>query len=350
MCMFKKLIVIISITALGVISQAEVKTQMVKFHNLMSELSPYLMNEAEYRKTENKEKITDVLNRLYENINVLNHDQTVNDPTLKLRFQDLTAGFKDVTESYKNGFLDYSYWSLKSQIHQCSACHTEKQLSEKGFKYDLSKGADDYERAEFLYMIRNYSESIPKYIELVKGYPKNNLTENKLSRAIKKIGYYHIRILKDDATTLKVFKEIEANKDLPVYLKRNAAKWINYLEVKKFRLLPESAEDQTVKKMQTFIKDRDAIASHFGVGEDRFLIDQETLIYLHEVLAKNKNKELTPWLYLWIAQLQNEYRDSLFDNTGELYLKECVKSFPKSKAAKECKKELKTLNNEQKKK
>lgn len=331
-------------------ASAEVKPQMSKFQVLMTELSPYLMNEVEYRKTENKEKVLDILSRINQNIDLLKHDQSVKDPSMKFRFQTLSEGFKDVSESYKNGFLDYSYWSLKSQVHQCSACHTEKQLAERDFKYDLTKSADPYEQAEFLYMIRNYGEAIPKYIELVKGYPKNKLTENHLGQSIKKIGYYHIRILKDDATTLKVFKEIQANKNLPAYLHRNLSKWINYLEIKKFRLLPESADDQTVKTMKTFVKDRDGIASHFGLGDDRFVIDQETLIYLHRVLDQNKNQELTPWLYLWIADIQNNYRDSLFDNTGELYLKECVKSFPKSKAVPECKKALKLLNGEEKKK
>lgn len=343
-------VLILLIAGVSSITTAEVKPQMSKFQILMTELSPYLMNEAEYRKTENKDKVLDILNRINQNIDLLKHDQSVDDPSMKFRFQTLAEGFKDVSETYKNGFLDYSYWSLKSQVHQCSACHTEKQLAERGFKYDLTKSSDPYEQAEFLYMIRNYGEAIPKYIELVKGYPKNKLTENHLNRAIKKIGYYHIRVLKDDATTLKVFKDLQSNKELPTYLKRNLTKWINYLEIKKFRLLPESADDQTVKTMKAFVKDRDGIASHFGLGDDRFVIDQETLIYLHRVLEQNKNKELTPWLYLWIANIQNNYRDSLFDNTGELYLKECVKNFPKSNAAPACKNELKLVSGDYKNK
>lgn len=50
-----------------------------------------------------------------------------------------------------------------------------------------------------------------------------------------------------------------------------------------------------------------------------------------------------PWLYFWIGKIQNNYKESLFDNTGELFLKECFSSYPKSKVAKLCKAEHKAI-------
>jgi hypothetical protein len=192
-------------------------------------------------------------------------------------------------------------------------------------------------------MLRGYEGAVQKYQKLVKEYPKNKLSEKNLDSAVKKIGYYYLRILKDDEKTLKALTEISQNKEIPTYLARHLKKWIEYFNVKKFRMLPENADDQSVKKMKEFIEDREVIAKYYGSGDDRFPIDQESLIYLHRVLDLNQNKELLPWLYLWIGKIQNNYKESLFDNTGELFIKECFESFPKSKAAKACKIEYKSI-------
>lgn len=322
----------------------EVKPNMSQFQILMTDLSPYLQNEKEFKDTQNKEKIQSILAKINDNIDLLKHKTDTKASDFNLRFRLLSEGFKDVEESFKNGFYDYSYWSLKSQVFQCSACHTEKQLKDRGFSYDLSRTPDLYDQAEFQYMLRNYTEAIPKFVQLVKDYPDNKLTESKLSRAVKKIAYYQIRVSKDDTSTLKTLNELTANKKLPLYLANSLKKWISYLEVKKYRIFPKTAEDQSLKQLNQFITHRDKLASEFGVGDERFLLDQETLIYLHEVLDQNNNKEITPWLYLWIGQLESDYRDSLFDNLGEKYLQECVKMFPKSKAAVKCKKALADSN------
>lgn len=73
------------------------------------------------------------------------------------------------------------------------------------------------------------------------------------------------------------------------------------------------------------------------------MIDQETLIYLHNVLNTETNQKNIPWLYYWIGYMSADYKESLFDQTGQLYLQECVKKYPKSDVVEQCKKELKSI-------
>lgn len=326
--------------------QAEVRPQMAQFRNLMQELSPYLLNEKEFNDPANQKKIEKILTDINANVSLLNHKKDVQSTNMKFRFKALAEGFKDVEYTFKNRFLDYSFWALKSQLHQCSACHTEKQLEDRWYSTDALGKADLYSQAEFQFMLRGYEDAVKKYMQLIKEYPKNKITEEQLNRAVKKTGYYYVRILKDDLKTLEAFKEISANKDLPNYLTRHLKKWIEYMEVKKYRLLPEASEGLSVDKLKKFVDEREKIASHFGGGDDRFPVDQETLIYLHQVLDKKPKKDAIPWLYLWIGQFQNSYKESLFDNSGELYLKECFESYPKSGAAEKCKADYKAITSE----
>ncbi len=328
--------------------QAEIKPKMTQFESLMKQLSPYLLNEKEYADAANQKKIEKILQEINLNLDLLLIDPAVVNSNLKFRFKVLADGFKDVEYTFKNRFLDYSYWNLKSQLYQCSSCHTEKQLTDRWYSFDLLNNSDLLAQADFQFMLRGYEEAVKKYQKLVDEYPKNKLNEKNLDHAVKRIGYYYIRILKNDEKTLAAVSRISKNKNMPAYLARHLKKWIQYFNIKKYRMLPEKAEDQGYLKMKEFIDDREKIASYYGLGDDRFPIDQETLIYLHRVLDLNQNKELLPWLYLWIGKIQNNYRESLFDNTGELFLKECFESYPKSNAAKVCKTEYKSILAEKK--
>jgi tetratricopeptide (TPR) repeat protein len=324
-------------------AQSEIKPKMTQFEALMKQLSPYLMSEKEYSNPDNYKKVEAILKEINVNLTELMKDPAVLGSNYKFRFKVLADGFKDVEQSYQNRFLDYSFWNLKSQLYQCSSCHTEKQMVDRWYSAELANHSDLFAQADFQFMLRGYEGAVEKYQKLIKGYPKNKLTEKNLDHAVKKIGYYYLRILQNDEKTLKAFSEINQNKEIPIYLARHLKKWIEYFNVKKFRMLPEKSEDQSLKKLKEFIEDREVIANYYGTGDDRFPIDQETLIYLHRVLDLNQNKEISPWLYFWIGKLQNNYKESLFDNTGELFLKECFSSYPKSKVAKLCKAEHKAI-------
>ena len=330
-------------------AQAQIKPKMAQFEILMKQLSPYLLNEADFSDSRNQKKIEKILKDININIDQLQHDPAVLNSNLKFRFKVFAEGFTDVEQSFRNRFLDYSYWNLKSQLHQCSSCHTEKQLTDRWYSFDLFNNSNLFAQADFQFMLRGYESAVKKYQILIKGYPKNKLSENNLQHAVKKIGYYYISILKNDDKTLLALAQISENKSLPKYMSKYLNKWVEYFNIKKFRMLPEKSEDQTYQKLNEFVNGREKIAEYYGLGVDRFPIDQETLIYLHRVLDANQNKELTPWLYLWIGRIQNNYKESLFDTTGELFIKECFQSFPKSKAAQLCRVEYEAIQKENKK-
>ncbi|MFN3455356.1 MAG: hypothetical protein ACK41T_10390 [Pseudobdellovibrio sp.] len=330
-------------TAVALQTKAQVKPYMSSFESALLKLSPYIINEEAYKQTENKKSISSALKDLNVSIQAVKHDKSIEQTSLKFRFEVLADGIKDVESSFNKGAVDYSYWNLKSQLHQCSSCHTERQLVSRLQDYDFYKNSNLFTQAEFQFMLRNYDSAFNKYVDLIEKYDGKNMTHEELNRSVKKIGYYLVRVKKEDALSLKTFKSLKKNKNLPQYMKKNLDKWVDYLEVKKYRIFPSEAENQNLEALKQFVADREKIADHFGVGSDRFLIDQETLIYLHNVLNTETNQKNIPWFYYWIGYMSADYKESLFDQTGQLYLQECVKKYPKSDVVEQCKKELKSI-------
>lgn len=124
-------------------------------------------------------------------------------------------------------------------------------------------------------------------------------------------------------------------------MSRDMAQWKKYLEIKKYRIMPEAKPITDAKTLADFLDERNAIAEHFGEGQERFVVDQETLYFLHKTLTSELNQELKNIVYYWISKIQRLYRDSMFDSSAEIYLTECVKLTQVQDTAKKCAEEFK---------
>ncbi len=137
-------------------AQSEIKPKMTQFEALMKQLSPYLMSEKEYSNPDNYKKVEAILKEINVNLTELMKDPAVLGSNYKFRFKVLADGFKDVEQSYQNRFLDYSFWNLKSQLYQCSSCHTEKQMVDRWYSAELANHSDLFAQADFQFMLRGY--------------------------------------------------------------------------------------------------------------------------------------------------------------------------------------------------
>lgn len=244
-------------TAVALQTKAQVKPYMSSFESALLKLSPYIMNEEAYKQSENKKSISSALKDLNVSIQAVKHDKSIEQTSLKFRFEVLADGIKDVESSFNKGAVDYSYWNLKSQLHQCSSCHTERQLVSRLQDYDFYKNSNLFTQAEFQFMLRNYDSAFNKYVDLIEKYDGKNMTHEELNRSVKKIGYYLVRVKKENALSLKTFKSLKKNKNLPQYMKKNLDKWVDYLEVKKYRIFPSEAENQNLEALKQFVADRE---------------------------------------------------------------------------------------------
>ena len=316
---------------------ADVKLSMDKFYVHLNDLQPYLAKKSKFVDESSKESVQSILAALASNVKELKSSKSTSGDSFRFRTQLLNEGLEEASTTYRDGFRDYAYWVTKASLTNCSSCHTEKGLPETKYKFDFDKSTSDFEKFDFLFMIRNYSESTKDFTKLVSEYPKNKIQLDELLVSVKKLVYYHMRVKRDDVALLKMIDTTLKNKELPLFLNRDLLQWKKYLEIKKYRVLPEAESFTSVKALNDFIEERDEIATHFGEGQQRFIVDQETLFFLYKNLEQaGLDQELRNLSFFWISKIQRAYRDSMFDNSAEIYLTECVRLTKVASTGRKC--------------
>ena len=316
-------------------TNSPVKPYMLDFYKITNKIRPYLINKTEYLNTQNEKDIAQSLAAFNQKVKELKNDKMSKTDDMKYRTQQLAEGLNDAEKSFKDGFKDYSYWVLKSSMNNCFACHTQKSLSGTEYTFSKSTSSDQYSEAEFLFIVRNYSESIIQFEDLLLNYPQNNISIENLENSLQKLLYYYVRVLRDDKKTLIAFETLLKNKKLPATVRNDILAWKKYLTVKKYRLT-ENKSLNSETSLKNFISERNAIASHYKLSNQRYIVDLETSYYLFQLLEKSTDITLKPWILYWLAYQEQDYRLTMFDLSAEQYLKECIEKYSFHKAAKKC--------------
>lgn len=322
----------------------ELRPQMQQFFTLTQEIHGYLINKADYMNEKNDEKIRQTLTDFAKSAEEFKKSKMTQTEDMKFQAQQISESLREAEETFKNGFKDYSFWVLKSALNNCYNCHTQKNLPATTYKFEGKQG-NDLAQADYLFLVRNYSEALPIYKKLILGYPKNKVTSEQITQILEKYLYYLVRVQHDDVKSSQFFDELLKNKKLPEADQKNIKAWKNYLGLKKYRIVEElMIKDQ--KRLEEWVNEREAIAKHYSYAGQRVIVDLETSQHLFKLLESGTEKSLRPWLLYWLADIDRNYRLSLFDSTSEMYLKECIVQFSKSPAAKKCFalfKEIKTM-------
>lgn len=313
----------------------KVKPQMQEFYLLVNKLRPYIMSKSEYMNDKNQKEISSLLTEFNNKVVKLKKNKMTETDDMKYRAQQLAEGLREAEKTFKDGFKDYSYWVLKSSMNNCYACHTQKSLSGTEYKFSSTETSDLYSEADFLFLVRNYSESIPAFEKIVLNYPANKVSVENLEDSLRKLLYFYVRVQREDQKSIVSFEKFLKNEKLPSSVHNDIVAWKKYLNVKKYRLTEEKPLDSE-KSFNDFIEERNSIGDHYKLSNQRYIVDLETSHYLFQLLEKNKDVKLKPWILYWLGYQEKDYRMNMFDISAEQYLRECIEKYSTHKAAKKC--------------
>lgn len=327
-------VLLLSFVALTAV-QAQVQGKMQEFYSILSKIRPYLTDKTGYMDTKNEKEVAEALNSFNNTVKALKKEKMAGHDDMKFRAEQLSEGLEDAEKSFRDGFKDYSFWVLKASMNNCFACHTQKSLIGTEYGFTKNERDDTFANADFLYIVRNYKAAIPVFEDLLLHYPENKLTIENLEISLQKLLYYYVRVLRNDAETLAAFAKLLKNQNLPSTVRNDILAWKKYLSVKKYRIV-EAPELTTVNSLQDFLAARESIANEYSLANQRHIVDLETSHFLYQLLEKTDDVKLKPWILLGLAEVEKNYRLTMFDLSAEQYLKECIQRYPKDKAAKKC--------------
>lgn len=315
-------------------AQNEIKPHMQNFYLSIETLNQYIVDKNIFVAPQNSAAVDEALKDFNKKIIVLKKDKTMNSDDLKFRFKLLSEGLSEAESSFKLGAKDYSYWVLKSTLNNCFACHTQKGLGETSYTPKFTSQTNDFNKAEILFLYRNYTEANKIYEKILTDYTTGTSFEN-AETSLNRLMFYQARVLKNDTDNLNLLNRLIKNENLPSFLRNNILAWRKYLNVKKFRIIEDSKID-TANDLKKFIDSRNSVASHYKLYGQRYLIDLETSSFLFSLIDKHEHKNIRPWVLYWLAFQEKDYRLNMFDRSTDYYLKECMQKYSKSPAAKMC--------------
>jgi hypothetical protein len=329
------LLSILTFISLQASAQNEIKPHMQNFYLSIEKLNQYIADKNLFTDPKNSSAIDEALKDFNKKILEIKKDNSMSSDDLKFRFQLLSEGLSETAITFKTGSKDYSYWVLKSTLNNCFACHTQKGLGETNYTLSLNPNLGEFNKAEFLFLYRNYSEANKIYEQLLMSYPKKSTTFEMAETSLNRLMFYQARVLKKDEDNLALLNRLVKNEELPSFLRNNILAWRKYLNIKKFRIL-ESDKIRTSTDLKKFIDTRNAVASQYKLYGQRYLIDLETSAHLFSLLNNPEHKNIKPWVLYWLAFQEKDYRLNMFDQSTDYYLKECMQKHTKSLAAKLC--------------
>ncbi|MEQ1724262.1 MAG: hypothetical protein ABL930_13910, partial [Pseudobdellovibrio sp.] len=159
-------------------------------------------------------------------------------------------------------------------------------------------------------------------------------TEN-IESAAQKILFYAMRVSRDDVASLAVFNRILKNNQLPTGLRNDILAWRKYLNIRKYRISDKQIIT-TENELLGFMKSREKISEEYRFSNQRAAADLDTSHYLFQLLEINDDKNMKPAIMYWLATIERHYRISMFDQTADNYLKECIEKYSTQKIAKKC--------------
>ncbi len=327
--------------------KAEVKPFMDQMLNEIFNLKPFIVSSEAYSNPKNAQKIEASLKKMVALSEKINHEDKIQKTGFQIPARVLNQQLKESEQVFRSGSKDYSLWMLKSTLGVCMSCHTQlPAVSTHFISANQSRVlTNPFEEAEFLFIIRNFKESMKLYSSVLSGYPKNVVSVDDLEKVIYRQLYYYVRVQRDFNELVKVLSHDLKNKKIPAHFISKIRDFKAAALKMKDEKYPHFTAQQTANLRQYV---ESALKEELS-GNFSFDIPSRELEYLkvssilYEYLNENPETALKPDILYWLSFCESKFSQQAFYSLPELYLKQCVFEFPKNPVAKKCLSEYQNL-------
>lgn len=260
-------------------------------------------------------------------------------PGFRPSLETINHHMNDTINSVKGNNYTFAQKRLKALTALCISCHSQlsESAAENTFGNAIKKVKrdsfdSDFAYGNYLFLVRRFSES-ESYFDLSIEQSLNNQNETELYSTLRRMISINTKIELNPKKAYVFINKYLAHPKMPVLAKSNLETW------KKSLAKWNNFNAKKVKSIDGFIKtylaplevDKGQIA-----GGD----NDVTLLVASGVLSKYLNDspktKLAPEILYWLSIAERRLSNSYFFSLSDLYLKDCVKLYPKSKYAKKC--------------
>jgi len=329
--------------ALHAFSAEDPKSGMHLVASEIAQLQKYMLSDATFSIPADEGKIKNSLKSITSHLDHLK-SAFKEDPALQVNLNLLHQHLTDATKTFEQGNKSFARYMVQSSLQMCISCHTRKKASDFTWMEE-DKSLPALERADYLFATRQFKKGKAVYEEVVEKFPRNNLGQWNLKKALLSLAIYYAKVEENPKAGTEYFSKVAKRKDaIPAYVLEEVRSWTSEFEAwsKEKNTLPANADQTQLlaagkallrRDDFTFFSDR-----HFHVRRLR------ASSLFHKVLETpgEKSPQKAEAL-LYLGQVYPRVSSNFFFRFGEMYLKVCITQYPKTATARSCYVSLESL-------
>jgi hypothetical protein len=252
-------------------------------------------------------------------------------PGFAARLTLLREMLADSEKRFAEGKKDWVLWRLTAMSNHCISCHAAHNVSIT-FDSNTFSGlpSDHYRRGDFLLATRQYEKSAKEFMKA--ALKKNNSIERSAFDALRKWLFINVRINQNPRETLHTLRKIRPELTLTRHQAGELSEWFESLsrwEKESTHGTERSSLAEAERLLRQGLNGSDPVATEIGQVEVlRSLAILHSLLEQDDTSAADRRKALY-YLGLSYSKIPMFFMYEL----PELYLEECIRSYPKTEEA-----------------
>jgi hypothetical protein len=325
-------------------SKTEAKQIMDGVYESFIKVVPYVYSDE--KKLEGLSTDADQKQRLLKNLTDISeffksarHVEYFQRPGFRPSLETINHHMNDTINSVKGNNFIFAQKRLKALTALCISCHSQlsENAAENTFGNAIKKVKredfeSDYAYGNYLFLVRRFSES-EKYFALTIEKSLANQTEEELYPSLRRLISINTKIVLNPKKANLFIDKYVSNPKLPPLAKSTLLTWKKSL--KKWK----NFNTKKVKSIDDFIKTY-LVPLEVEKGQTASGENDVTLLVGSGILSKFLNDspktKLAPEILYWLSVAERRLSNTYFFSLSDLYLKDCVKLYAKSKYAKKC--------------
>ena len=260
-------------------------------------------------------------------------------PGFRPSLETINHHMDDTIRSVKNDNFAFAQKRMKALTALCISCHSQlsESASQNAFGVAINKTKresfdSDFAYANYLFLVRRFSDS-EKYFDLAIEKALKENQEHELYSSLRKEISIHTKIDFNVKQGNQMIARFEKDPRLPPLAKSSLVSWKKSLNKwKSFNPKKVKSIDRFIK---TYLAPLESEKGQTAGGEH-----DVTLLVASGVLSKYLNDHpktpLAPEILYWLSIAERRLSNTYFFSLSDLYLKDCIKLYPKSRFAKKC--------------
>ena len=260
-------------------------------------------------------------------------------PGFRPSLETINHHMDDTIRAVKNDNIAFAQKRMKALTALCISCHSQlsENASQNAFGNAINKAKretfdSDFGYANYLFLVRRFSESATYFDSAIEVALKEG-QEHELYSSLRKEISIHTKIDFDVKKSQAFIKKYQGDKRLPPLAQNMLTTWDkSLLKWGKFNPKKVKSIDQFIK---TYLAPLETDKGQTAGGDNDI-----TLLVSSGVLSKylidHPKSSLAPEILYWLSIAERRLSNTYFFSLSDLYLKDCIKLYPKSRYAKKC--------------